>query len=50
MMSIGSIIRYENCNHDIEKYLNGDFVKDDYCDFCLDQIEEIDQDYKDSTQ
>mgnify|MGYP003576026191 FL=1 len=40
-MSIGQIIKYENCSHDIDKYLDGIFVKDDYCYFCLDTIEQL---------
>jgi len=44
MYSAGAELRHMNCSHDLNKYINGVFVKDDYCDSCLEQINEIDND------
>ena len=41
MITHSSMLRYNNCTHDLNLYLNGKFVKDDYCDVCLDSISEL---------
>lgn len=32
-----------NCNHNINLYFEGKFIKEDYCNNCLDLISEIEQ-------
>ena len=44
MLSHYGQTKHENCSHDLNKYLNGIFTKEDYCFMCLEQIEEINSD------